>query len=98
MRLIYHPHARAELVEAAIYYEHRVPGLGVQFRDEVNRTASRILQAPRQWRIIDANVRRALIARFPFAIYYCVLPDHVQILAVKHHKRHPDYWRYRLNE
>ena len=98
MRLIYHPHARAELVEAATYYENRLTGLGAQLRDEANRTTSRILTAPRQWRIIDADVRRALIARFPFAIYYRVLPDHVQILAVKHHKRHPDYWRYRLDE
>lgn len=98
MRLIYHPLARAELVEAAAYYENRLPGLGLQFRDEANRTASRILKAPRRWRIIEADVRRALITRFPFAIYYRVLSDHVQILAVKHHKRHPDYWRYRLNE
>ena|SRR5213075_219120 len=98
MRLIYHPHARAELVEAATYYEKRLTGLGAQLRDETNRTTSKILKAPRQCRIIDADVRRALMVRFPFAIYYRVLPDHVQILAVKHHKRHPDYWRYRLDE
>jgi hypothetical protein len=35
--------------------------------------------------------------RFPYAIYYRVLPDHVRILAFKHHSRHPDYWRYRLS-
>jgi plasmid stabilization system protein ParE len=98
MRLIYHPHARAELVEAATYYESRVPGLGAQFREEANRTASKILEAPRRWRMIDVDVRRSLIVRFPFAVYYRVFPDHVQILAVKHHKRHPDYWRHRLNE
>jgi len=97
MRLIYHPHARAELVAAATYYENRVSSLGTQFRDEANQTASRILQTPRRWRIIEADIRRALMARFPFAFYYRVLPDHVQILAVKHHKRHPDYWRYRLS-
>jgi hypothetical protein len=70
MRLIYHPSARAELVEAATYYEKRLNGLGAQLRDEANRTTSKILKAPRQWRIIDADVRRALMARFPFAIYY----------------------------
>jgi plasmid stabilization system protein ParE len=98
MRLIYHPHARAELVDAANYYENRLPGLGVQLRDEADRTAAKILQAPRQWRIIETDIRRALMTRFPFAVYYRVFPDHVQILAVKHHQRHPDYWRYRLNE
>jgi len=98
MRLIYHPHARAELVEAATYYESRVPGLGAQFREEANRTASKILEAPRRWRMIDVDVRRVLMVRFPFAVYYRVFPDHIQILAVKHHKRHPEYWRRRLNE
>jgi hypothetical protein len=48
MRLIYHPHARAELVEAAAYYESRVPGLGAQFRDEANQTALKIVKAPRR--------------------------------------------------
>ena len=98
MRLVYHPHARAELVEAATYYESHVPGLGAQFHEEANRTASKILEAPRRWRMIDVDVRRALIVRFPFAVYYRILPDHIQILAVKHHKRHPEYWRYRLSE
>jgi plasmid stabilization system protein ParE len=98
MRLIYHPHARAELVHTANYYENRLPGLGTQLRDEADRTAAKILKAPRQWRIIESDIRRALMRRFPFALYYRIFPDHVQILAVRHHKRHPDYWRYRLSE
>ena len=98
MRLVYHPHARAELVDAAAYYEGRVLGLGGHFRDEANRTASKILKTPRRWPVSKSDVRRALIARFPFAIYYRELPDHIQILAVMHHKRHPDYWHYRLGE
>jgi hypothetical protein len=38
------------------------------------------------------------MTRFPFSVYYRVLPDDLQILAVKHDKRHPDYWRDRLKE
>jgi len=97
MRLIYHPHARAELVEAVTYYEDRLPGLGARLRDDANQAAIGILKWQLRWRIIEGEVRRALMARFPFAIYR-VFPDHIQILAFKHHKRHPDYWRYRLNE
>ena len=39
-----------------------------------------------------------IMPRFPYAIYYRGLPDHLRILAFKHHSRHPDYWRYRLSE
>lgn len=30
-----------------------------------------------------------------YAIYYRNLGDELRILVVKHHSRHPDYWRYR---
>jgi len=37
MRLIHHPDAEIELIEAARYYDSRVATLGVQFLDEADR-------------------------------------------------------------
>lgn len=68
MRVIYHPHAEAELTEAAQYYESRVPTLGVQFLDEENRAVAAIREAPERWRVIEGNVRRYLMPRFPYAV------------------------------
>jgi plasmid stabilization system protein ParE len=95
MRVTYHPHAEAELIEAAQYYESRVEGLGKRFLAESDQAVSLIREAPQRWRIVEADVRRYLMPHFPFAIYYRALQDHVRILAFKHHSRHPDYWRYR---
>ncbi len=97
MRLIYHPHAEAEVIESARYYEHRVPTLGAQFLDAVDSAVGVILDAPERWRVIKADVRRYQMPRFPFAVYYRVYSDHLRVLAVTHHSRHPDYWRYRLS-
>jgi toxin ParE1/3/4 len=97
MRLIHHPDAEAELIEAAQFYERRVPGLGAQFLDGVDAGVRVLQQAPQRWRILEADVRRYLISQFPYAIYYRALPDEIRILAFKHHSRHPDYWRYRLS-
>ena len=96
MRLIYHPKAEAELIEAAQFYEARVPQLGGQFLAAADRALSVILQAPERWRIIEADVRRYSMRRFPFFIYYRVLDDHLRILAFAHHRRHPNYWRHRF--
>jgi plasmid stabilization system protein ParE len=96
MRLIYHPDTEKELIETARFYEGRVPQLGAQFLGAVDRAVSLILQAPGRWRIIEADVRRYRMPRFPYFIYYRFLPDEVRILAFAHHCRHPDYWRYRL--
>jgi plasmid stabilization system protein ParE len=96
MRLIYHPEAEAELIEAAQFYEARVPQLGADFLEAAGRTLSHLLQAPERWRIIEADVRRYSMPRFPYSIYYRVLPNELRILAFAHHRRHPEYWRYRI--
>ena len=96
MPLIYHPHAEAELVEAARFYEQRIPMLGVEFLNAVDRAIRIVQESPGQWRVVESDVRRYLMPRFPYAIYYRVLADEIRVLAFKHHSRHPDYWRYRL--
>jgi plasmid stabilization system protein ParE len=98
MRLIYHPEAEAELIAAAQFYEDRVPALGAQFLEAIDAAASVILQDPRRWRAKEGEIRRYMLPRFPYAIYYRVLPDEVRVLAIKHHRRHPDYWRNRTQE
>ncbi|HYJ04751.1 MAG TPA: type II toxin-antitoxin system RelE/ParE family toxin [Chthoniobacterales bacterium] len=96
MRVIYHPDAEAELIEAAKFYQRRVPGLGAQFLNGVDHAISVISAAPGRWAVIEKDVRRYLIRRFPYAIYYRAHPDELRVLAFKHHRRHPDYWRYRI--
>jgi hypothetical protein len=95
MRVIHHPHAEAELVEAARYYDRQVPGLGAEFLDAVDGAVAEILDAPERWPIEEGEVRHFLLERFPYAIHYRILPDELRVIAFKHHSRHPDYWRYR---
>jgi plasmid stabilization system protein ParE len=38
------------------------------------------------------GIRRALLRRFPYSVLYRILDDGtVRILAIRHHKRHPDF-------
>ena len=98
MRLIYHPDAESELIEAARYYEGRVATLGVQFLNEADQAVASILEAPERWRIIEKGLRSYSMPRFPYAVYYRDFPNRLHILAFKHHRRHPDYWQYRISE
>ena len=97
MRLIYHPDAEAELIAAVRFYEQRVPTLGARFLETIDKAVLMIQDAPERWGVVEADVRLYLLPRFPYAVYYRVLPDQLRILAFKHHSRHPDYWRYRLS-
>jgi toxin ParE1/3/4 len=84
MRLIYHPVAEAELIEAAQFYERRVPTLGAQFPEATDRAIHVIKDAPERRSIIEADARRYLMPRFPYAIYYRALSDQLRILAFQH--------------
>ncbi|MCX6904069.1 MAG: type II toxin-antitoxin system RelE/ParE family toxin [Verrucomicrobia bacterium] len=94
MRLSYHPDAEAELAEAARFYERRMSGLGTRFRMEFDAAVARILETPDRWLRLDQDIRRFLMRRFPYSILYRVEGEEERILAVKHHSRHPDYWKH----
>lgn len=96
MRLSYHPEAEAELAEAARFYERKVPGLGARFRAEFDSAIASILEAPDRWRSADQDIRRFLMRRFPYSILYRLEGEEVRILVLKHHRRHPNYWKGRL--
>jgi len=98
MRLIYHPEAEAELVEAAEFYEARSPGLGERFLREFDAAIAAILASPRLWPVVEGDLRRYTMRRFPFGIYYRAGGDELRILVIGHHSRHPEYWRDRLDD
>jgi hypothetical protein len=63
--------------------------------DEVEGGIAVILSDPVVWRIIEDDVRRYLIRRFPYGIYYTIEGEVLVIWAVKHLHRDPDYWQGR---
>jgi len=65
MRLIYHPAAEAELIEAAQFYERRINSLGAQFLEAADRVNKRILEEPERCRTIEEDVRLFQMPRFP---------------------------------
>ena len=87
--------AERELAEAAEYYDHAVPGLGLEFLNEVERTIARILRHPQAWTKITQHHRKCRTRRFPYAIIYAIESDVAIISAVMHGHRHPDYWKSR---
>jgi plasmid stabilization system protein ParE len=89
--LDFHPAVRDEIDDAHAWYEQRRPGLGGDFLDEVQRVLGEIATNPARYGFADADIREALLNRFPYAVYYRVLVDRVRILAV-YHTRNPSGW------
>ena len=87
--------AKLELVEAVEFYEEAVPGLGLEFLDEVERTIARIDRHPKAWNPISENQRRCRMRRFPYGLIYSIDGGKIVISALMHFRRHPDSWKDR---
>ncbi len=96
MNFDFHPEAEAEFLEAIAYYEERAPGLGLDFTTEVRAAIQRILAYPQAWQVLDGEIRRALVHRFPYGVLYAVEENHIWIVAVMNLHRQPEYWQERL--
>lgn len=97
MRLEFHPEAEMELIEAAAHYELQVPGLGERLEAEVRRATDVLLEHPEIGSPADPHLRRFILYRFPFTLYYSATSDVLRIEVVAHQSRRPGYWRSRID-
>lgn len=97
MKLEFHPEAEMELIAAAAHYELQVPGLGERFEAELRRATEILLEHPEIGAPADPDLRRFILNRFPFTLYYSATSDVLRIEAVAHQSRRPGYWRTRVD-
>ena len=96
MRVEYHPAVEGELKEIRTFYDGRSPGLGAAFIDEFERQVLQCAATPERWMIVERDIRRCLMRRFPYIVYFRrVAPDRIRITVVKHQRRHPQFGRDR---
>ena len=94
-RLVFRPEAEAELLVVRDWYEAGGVGLGTAFAAAVETTVTAILQNPLAYPRVKGDTRRALVRRFPYAVYFHAAGDEIIILAVMHGRRNPRHWRSR---
>jgi plasmid stabilization system protein ParE len=69
-KLILAPEAEQDIAEAYAWYEERRIGLGEDFLSCVEACPEAINRAPERCPIVHENYRRALVRRFPYALFY----------------------------
>ena len=89
------PKAEAELSAAFNWYEDQVLGLGSDYLDTVETTLHTLQRNPETYPVVYNSIRRCLIRRFPYAIFYLVEPSKIIIIAVFHIRRNPASWKNR---
>ena len=91
-RYLLRPRAENDIQSIHEWYESQRSGLGEEFLVSLRERLEMIQKFPESHPILYRNVRRAIVSRFPYFVFYVVQPTRVAILAVLHHSRSPEVW------
>lgn len=79
-----HPLVDCDLEEAALWYAARSATVAERFITAAEAVLRDVCREPMRQRIRFADVRRANLAGFPYAVFYVVSEERVFVLAVIH--------------
>lgn len=91
-----HPAALAEFKSSLKWYLERNQTATWKFVAAVDQAIEAVAKSPSRWPQDDHGARKIILRRFPFAIVYRERPNAIQILAIAHGHRRPEYWKDRL--
>jgi len=95
MQCIVRPAAAADIDEAFLWYQTQRPGLGHEFLAAADTLIDAIAEHPLRYPVVRRNIRRALLRRFPYAIYFRIYDDVIVVVACMHGRRNPRRWQVR---
>jgi len=90
--------AEEDLERIQDWYESRAHGLGTEFRDEIDIAILRIAKEPLSHLPMHQDIRRALVRRFPYKLWFRVRSSAVVVIACTHAVRGPGYLVSRLRQ
>ncbi len=84
--------ASFEIEDAKQYYNLQQDKLGDRFKKDVQKSIDNIVLSPKLYPQVENSMRRCLLHRFPYSIFYDIDNDTVVVLSVAHQRRKPYYW------
>jgi plasmid stabilization system protein ParE len=94
--IIVRPEAAHEVQAAFDWYEEKSEGLGLEFLRAADACMASIKRNPLASPFMHQEVRRTLLRRFPYALFYIIKEERIIVLACFHVKRNPIDWIRRV--
>lgn len=95
MQVRFRSEAVSDVEAARRWYDEQRPGLGADFVASFQEVVELTAELPEACPEIAVGLRRALLRRFPYAVYYRVSEDVVEVIACLHNRRSQSRWRNR---
>jgi hypothetical protein len=78
------------------WYEIQQENLGNEFLEETEQILIQITKNPFQFPKSQKTIRKAVMKRFPFSIFFTMHKNLVIVFAIFHNSRNPIVWKNRL--
>ena len=88
--------AQQEVDDAVFWFNNQTENAGIEFLDELDRAVRLVMSYPHAFTEIEPEIRRCLLARFPYALIYGIEQQTIVIIAVAPLHRQPGYWADRI--
>ncbi|MDA2925241.1 type II toxin-antitoxin system RelE/ParE family toxin [Acidobacteria bacterium AH-259-L09] len=95
MKLRLTPAAEADIREVYMWYREQGGGLAQEFRRALDACLARIRRNRFSHPKVYGQLRRALLSRFPYAVFYVIGEEEIAVLGVFHGRRDPKVWQRR---
>ena len=92
MEVKFYEPAYIEYQEAIDFYNLQSEKLGDKFIQEIDKTITIIKNYPESLSKYTKHTRKAVVNVFPYNIIYAIHKNHLEILAIAHQHRKPNYW------
>jgi plasmid stabilization system protein ParE len=89
LRLIVRPDAEVDIAAGYDWYEEQRDGLGREFLEEISNTIVAVHSEPLRFPATFRTLRRALVHRFPYGIFFVARASTVVVVAAMHLARDP---------
>lgn len=88
--------AEADLRAAVEWYRAEADHLSSSFRLRFEEAVDRLRERPLAYPTVVPGIRRALVRRFPYSLFFRQVGRDAVIIAIVHQARDPRLWQRRL--
>lgn len=94
-KLIINPFAQQDILDAREWYNQQKKNLGDELLLEVKQSIISIENNPFQYPEVKESIRKAIVNRFPYSIFFTISTSTINIFALFHTSRNPKVWEIR---
>ena len=84
--------AQDDIEDAFEWYRQQSPTAALRFLIAVDEALESLREHPERFPVVTGTLRRTLLRRFPYAVYFKVYERTTSVVGVVHGQRHPRTW------